>query len=426
MADPRVAGHEVILEGVVYDLAAFAKVHPGGGNILNIFGGSDATTHYYMLHQHSRVKTSALAPFRLREAGPPAGQTAAQGHSVFLTNSEAFQELKQAVRAGIPNQWATAEWYVKAVCIMLGNLYLEYLIYTQGPSLMVNACLGFMMALVGLAIQHDANHGAVSPTGWVNQLFGYTQDWIGGSALLWRHHHVLMHHAETNVDGDDPDITGDLIRFHDLTNWKGCHKYQAIYTWVLLPLLPINWHFKEFFDLVKMEHLGRPISPMARGDRNIALLLRVAFFLRFYVGPLYLYPSLHTLACIAVCLAVGGGYLGLNFIISHNFEGVKTVLKDSDRSKHAKKDWAVEQVETSSTVGGRALGFLHGGLNYQIEHHLFPRISHVHYHKLAPIVKQWCKEHKVKYSYYPTLYSNVESCVKYLHKLGHQPQLQVG
>ena len=73
-------------------------------------------------------------------------------------------------------------------------------------------------------------------------------------------------------------------------------------------------------------------------------MLRVAFFLRFYAVPLYLFPSVHTLGCIAVCLAVGGGYLGLNFIISHNYEGVRAVLKDSDRSKHVKRDWAFEQV----------------------------------------------------------------------------------
>ena len=109
------------------------------------------------------------------------------------------------------------------------------------------------------------------------------QDWIGGSALLWKHHHVLMHHAYTNVDGDDPDITGEIVRFHALTRWHGHHKWQerapththherirltdrgdfttqAMYTWALLPLLGLRWHFSEIMDLVRMNHLGRPIS----------------------------------------------------------------------------------------------------------------------------------------------------------------------
>ena len=136
------------------------------------------------------------AAFKLRSAEPaPPHSSAAQGDTTFLINSEAFRDLKQRVRKGIPYQFATWEWYAKAVAIMAGNVYLEYRVYTGGPALWKHATLGFFMALVGLAIQHDANHGGVSDKGWVNRVWGYTQDWIGGSALLWRHHHVLMHHA---------------------------------------------------------------------------------------------------------------------------------------------------------------------------------------------------------------------------------------
>lgn len=277
---------------------------------------------------------------------------------------------------------------MKAVGIMALVCYLEYSSLAHGFNLLKSTVLGVLMAMIGLCIQHDANHGAVSASGWVNRFWGYTQDWIGGSALLWQHHHVLMHHADTNVEGDDPDITGDLVRFHTLTDWSPKHRFQAMYTWFLLPLLPLKWHFAEAFDLLKMEHMGRPISPMAQGEANIALAFRVSFLLRFYALPMYLYPSLHTAICIVACFASAGLYLGVNFIISHNFEGVRWVLSDADRARHTKRDWAFEQVETSSTVGGRVLGFFHGGLNYQIEHHLFPRISHVHYHKLKPVIEQ--------------------------------------
>jgi fatty acid desaturase len=126
-----------------------------------------------------------------------------------------------------------------------------------------------------------------------------------------------------------------------------------------------------------------------------------------------MYPSLHTLLCIISSLLVGGAYLGINFIISHNFEGVKHL-----DHQYTEKDWCITQIETSSTVGGRWLGYLHGGLNYQIEHHLFPRICHIHYHKIQPIVQQWCKENNVKYTYFDSLYDNVLSCYKQLHKYG--------
>ncbi|EKX52416.1 hypothetical protein GUITHDRAFT_161182, partial [Guillardia theta CCMP2712] len=434
MADRRLKGNEVVLEGYVYDLDAFSKVHPGGADALRVFGGSDATTHYYMLHPHKEIRVKALEPFRLRKAEAPVhdlccervmpdtieqkGSGSAHGDLVFKLNTPAFQDLKSRVQKAIPYQFATSEWYVKACLIMILNVSMEYLIVRDGPSLLKASVLGLSMALIGLCIQHDANHGAVSKSGWVNRFWGYTQDWIGGSSLLWRHHHVLMHHADTNVNGDDPDITGDLIRFNKLTNWKGHHKWQALYTWFLLPLLPFRWHFSEIFDLINMKHLDRSISPMAQTDARIALFLRQMpffFMLRFYALPLYFYPSFFTLFCHFVCLAVGGSYLGFNFVISHNFEGARSVLDSTDRSKHEKRDWSFDQVETSSTVGGRVLGYLHGGLNYQIEHHLFPRISHVHYHKLAPVVRQWCLDHGLKYTYYPTVFHNVLSTYRYLN-----------
>uniref|UniRef100_A0A7S0VTU3 Cytochrome b5 heme-binding domain-containing protein n=1 Tax=Hemiselmis tepida TaxID=464990 RepID=A0A7S0VTU3_9CRYP len=423
MADPRLKQNEVILEGWVYDLDAFGSSHPGGAGALNIFGGSDATTHYYMLHPHQQLRTKALEPFKLRKAEEPTGQKAALGDSAFLLNTKAYQDLKQRVRKAIPYQFATWEWYAKAVAIMALSAYLEYDSVASGFALWKSALLGVLMAMVGLCIQHDANHGAVSQKGWVNRAWGFTQDWIGGSALLWKHHHVLMHHAETNVEGDDPDITGELIRFNKLTTWKGHHKWQAVYTWALLPLLPLSWHFKEVWDLAAMQHCDRKMSSMARQEALFALAFRIVFIVRFYAIPLYYHPTLHTAACLLTCLAVGGAYLGVNFVISHNFEGAKSVLDTADRSKHTKRDWAFEQVETSSTVGGRLLGFFHGGLNYQIEHHLFPRISHVHYHKLKPVVQQWCLDNGIKYTYYRNLPENIASCYKHLSLLGNAKQI---
>ena len=164
-----------------------------------------------------------------------------------------------------------------------------------------------------------------------------------------------------------------------------------------------------------MKHTGENISKMATTESHIGLLFRFMFIIRFYIIPIYLHPSIFTILNILLTLVVGGLYLGLNFIISHNFEGVKKIIYENTSYR---KDWALLQAETSSTVGGRVLGFFHGGLNYQIEHHLFPRISHVHYHKIKPIVEEWCCENKIKYNYYNNLYTNVKSCYKHLEGLG--------
>ena len=409
-----IADHQVILEGVVYDLQEFSKIHPGGSNSLAIFGGKDATIHYYMLHPHHRIRTHILDKYKVKSVGNVTGSS--KDTHIYSLNSVLFNDLKASVTKAIPYPYATNELWMKAIAIMITEIYIEYHNYLYGYTICKSVLLGVLMAMIGLCIQHDANHGAVSRKEIINRAWGYTQDWIGGSSLLWKHHHVLLHHAYTNVIEHDPDITTDILRLHKDIKYKTHHYWQKIYIWFLFLLLPFNWHFAELGDLLKMNHMSHRISSLAKNEQIIALFLRFAFYIRFYTIPLYLYPSLYTLFYIGVSLAIGGIYLGLNFIISHNFIGVKnnrvtTTLTTPD-------DWAISQIESSSTVGGRILGFFHGGLNYQIEHHLFPRISHVHYHKIKPIIQDWCKKNNVKYTYYPTLRDNIYSCYKYLELQG--------
>lgn len=402
----RLNENEVILHNNVYNLESFSEIHPGGKQILNIFGGNDVTIHYHMLHNHKTPRFDVLEPYKLR--------TIEFNKQMFIINSSSFQNLKNRVRKALPYQYASLEWYSKAFFLLGFEMYLEYDNITNGFSLFKSTLLGFIMALIGLNIQHDANHGAVSSKPWINTFWGYTQDWIGGSALLWRHHHVLMHHSHTNVLDFDPDVTTNMMRLHYKSDIRDFHMYQSIYVWFLLPLLPFSWHFKEIYDLVFMNHCGKKICKMAYSEAFIALIFRILFIIRFYIIPMYYYPNFSTLFYISYSLIVGGAYLGFNFIISHNFTGVKPILtKDSESNL----DWAKYQVESSSTVGGKWLGFINGGLNYQIEHHLFPKISHVHYPLIQKILRDWCKENNIKYTYFNNIVENFQHCIHHLYQI---------
>ena len=401
---------EVILEDTVYDLKAFSKVHPGGSYMLNIFGGKNATIHYYMLHPHLKIRNNILDKYKLRKIDYN------NNNEIYLLNTDKYIELKIRVYNNIKYPYATFEWYSKAYFIMCSLIYIEYHNIYYGFTVFKSIIHGILMALVGLCIQHDANHGAISSNKYINILWGFTQDLIGGSSLLWKHHHVLLHHAHTNVYDKDPDITTDILRLHKSVKWNSIYKNQKIYAWILLSLLPINWHFKEISDLYLMNHMGHNISNMALYEAYLGLVFRIMFILRFYAIPLYIYPSIYTFFYIMLTLVIGGIYLGINFIISHNFEGVKNISLNENK----KYDWVITQIETSSTVGGRILGYFHGGLNYQIEHHLFPRISHVHYYKIKPIVQEWCKENKIKYNYYNNLFDNIKACYKHLQNYGEE------
>jgi fatty acid desaturase (delta-4 desaturase) len=145
----------------------------------------------------------------------------------------------------------------------------------------------------------------------------------------------------------------------------------------------------------------------------------VLFFLfRWLVLPILIKPSIFTLLNVLPIFIVGGYYLAFFFVISHNFDGVMMFDQKSVKATAFEQSFLRLQVATSSNVGGAWLCFLNGGLNYQIEHHLFPRVQHTHYPTIAPLVQQFCKARGIPYRHFPTIGANVRACVKHLFALG--------
>jgi fatty acid desaturase (delta-4 desaturase) len=114
----------------------------------------------------------------------------------------------------------------------------------------------------------------------------------------------------------------------------------------------------------------------------------------------------------------GGLTLGALFSLSHNFETAERDPTKGFRETGKPVCWYKAQVETSSTYGGSLAGALTGGLNLQVEHHLFPRMCSAYYPIIAPTVRAVCKKHGVRYVYYPWIWQNFISTVRYMHKAG--------
>jgi fatty acid desaturase (delta-4 desaturase) len=267
-------------------------------------------------------------------------------------------------------------------------------------------------------IQHDANHGAISRNSIINRVLGYSQNWIGGSALDWIHQHVVQHHITPNHVHADPDIVGnDLLRLNPLKPLMNAHAAQYIYIFVLLAVFGMSHIFYSLkHNLDGFQHTR--MSKLVMDQRLFEELTILFFALRWIVLPLIQLPALSTLLNVVPMFVVGGYYLAFFFVISHNFDGA--VLYDNEKNHDVNESFLRKQVATASNVGGSFLCFMNGGLNYQIEHHLFPRIQHTHYPLIAPVVRAYCEKKKIPYVHFPTVLENVQSCMRHLYQLGTQ------
>lgn len=401
----------------VYNAESLAKFHPGGELFVKVFAGRDATEAFLSYHRkpfpHSKVTDHLVGNnVAAKEKGSDAE----------------FLELCQIVEEALPRSKAFAplSYYVK-VAVLLGLAgSLEYYIHhNRAYDWYLTGFLGWIFALIGLNIQHDANHGAISRTALVNRLLGLTQNWIGGSAVDWIHQHVVQHHINPNDEEHDPDIVGNIaLRLNPTRPMKPSMLYQHIYVFLMLFLFGFTYIFGSLGHLMEGVHFTR-FSSLVASNRIFEQGTVVFFLFRWLVLPVYLNCYAYASESIAVTLAnvvplfvVGGFYLSFFFLISHNFEGV--AIYQSGYLSKVEPSFLRKQVATGSNVGGAWLCFLNGGLNYQIEHHLFPRIQHSHYPTIAPIVRKYCEAKGIPYRHFPTLADNVASCARHLYQMGHE------
>ena len=143
-----------------------------------------------------------------------------------------------------------------------------------------------------------------------------------------------------------------------------------------------------------------------QSKKDISVILRLLYLYLKCFSQFKHYDTALALVYILYTSFIASLTLAIPFSLSHNFENVERFP--------SKKDWYKSQVETSSTYGGKYVGYLCGGLNYQIEHHLFPRMSSAWYPYIQDTVMRVCKKHNVKYTYYPTFLDNFKSTIKYV------------
>jgi linoleoyl-CoA desaturase len=284
--------------------------------------------------------------------------------------------------------------------------------------------MGTAMAGIGLCVMHDANHGSYSKNPKLNNFLGLTLNMLGGHALNWKIQHNVIHHTYTNVHEVDEDIAPPgFMRFEPHAELKKIHKFQFIYAWFFYGLMSLMWSttkdFKQIIRYNKAGHLKASNTTFGAEIRKI-VISKVVYF-SYMLMPYFLIHDLTFLNWLA-------GFVTLHyvaaFILACIFQpahvAAETEFPIAADGVNLENDWAVHQIKTTMNFGtrDRLFSWLVGGLNYQVEHHLFPTICHVHYRKISKIVKQTAEEFNLPYHNTKTFVGALYSHGKLLYSLG--------
>lgn len=346
------------------------------------------------------------------------------------------KRINEHFRSGNISKHGNVEMYVKTVCMFL--LYFgPYLLILTGsisgtvPLIVAALVMGIGLAGIGLSVMHDANHGAYSSKTWVNNALGYSINLVGANAFNWKIQHNVLHHSFTNVHDHDEDISPrGVLRLSPSTPWKAAHRYQFIYAWFLYGLMTIAWMmFNDFARIRRYDQSG--LARKQKANIRLEWFIMIASKM-FYIGYIFVVPLLFTslfwwqiVIGILLMHYVAGFVLAIIFQPAHVVEGTAYPLPDE--SSTMENNWAVHQLQTTSNFGNESPWFSWyvGGLNFQIEHHLFPNICHVHYRSIAGIVRSTASEFGFPYKSFRTFPEALRAHTRMLKQLGRDPESQV-
>ena len=315
----------------------------------------------------------------------------------------------------------------KSTFIMLWafSSYFALILWADTPLTVIPLAisLAFAMGGIGFAIGHDANHGAFVGGKRTNRIVGLTFDLIGASSYVWRTKHNTAHHSFTNVVGADSDIDQmPFARFAPDQPRRAFHRWQHIYVWFLYGGFTLKYHFMG--DILQI--LGGRIDGMtklpkpSRGELAIFIVGKVFFWTWAIIIPLILHPFWAVLGVFLLCSFIMGITIATVFQLAHCVDEAEFTSVEKLRAEETTKNWAVHQVETTVdfATGNKFLAWYLGGLNFQIEHHLFPKVCHVHYPRLIKVIRETCEEHGVTHVDQPTLRSALLSHARWLREMG--------
>ncbi len=353
----------------------------------------------------------------------------------FIQNSQSefYTVLKERINEyfesnGI-SRYANTAMVAKTLFIIFGTVASYFVIvleiFNPWILLIFAVLLGFFTALIGLNIAHDALHGSYSSNRKVNHLLGILFNIVGANDYVWKIKHNVLHHTYTNIPEHDDDINqAKILRMEPNQKWMKIHRFQHIYLFFLYPLSSLSWVFiKDYqkFFAIKIGNIQNKKHP--RKEMFRLFFYKVIYYIIYIVIPFTVMDLAwyYILLGFIVMHLVEGASLSFIFQLAHVFEG--TSYPEPGAGGKMERTWAEHQLFTTLDFGRKnpLVNFFFGGLNFQVEHHLFPKICHIHYSKISPIVEETAKEFNLPFLENKTFFGALWSHVNMMKKMGASP-----
>jgi len=298
-----------------------------------------------------------------------------------------------------------------------------YLTLTTG-SFFAMVIWGIFHGSIGIQIAHDGNHGSFSKYPFLTRLAANSMDLMGGSSLTWVMQHNVGHHPNSNRKGDfysedyDPDSKAGYpyCRISPNQDWKPLHRYQHLFIWILFLGVGLKWLYGDFRALYLRRYQSFEFWHIQKSLVIWSLTTKFFFFFyALYIPCVYHGIFYGTFAFLAFLAAQSYVFI-LMFGVNHLTE--ETIFPNENSNE---RDWAKLQILTSCnySLNSKFWHLASGGLNFQIEHHLFPAICHTFLPFIAPIVQETCKEYGVPYHSFPSYSVALKSYYNHLKLLGN-------
>ncbi len=329
----------------------------------------------------------------------------------------------------------TGNWKLHIKTVVMFSLYLTpyFLLLTLDfptwAQILFTIVMGVGMAGVGMNVMHDANHGSYSSKKWINKVMGSSMYILAGNVYNWQVQHNVLHHTYTNIHGHDEDMeAGRIIRFSKHAKWRRFHKFQQYYSVFLYGLLTFNWALTTDFKQTK-RYLSKKLSygklPKPITQWSLLIITKLIYMGVWIVIPILFFNIAWWKILIGFFIMhyVAGLILSIVFQLAHIVEDTDMPLPD--KTGNMKNTWAIHQLFTTVNFStkNKIVNWFTGGLNHQVEHHIFPNISHVHYSKISEIVRETALEFNLPYNEYKTTRSAIIAHFKYLKQMGLKPSI---